>query len=115
MKYRADAIARTETMQAINRAERAAIAQNIEEGLITADMVTKWWSDTGDERTRISHVNLGNRYKKENAIGFDEPFETMNGSKLLYPGDTSLGADLHEIIHCRCKCQYYIEFAKRWM
>lgn len=115
LKYRADAIARTETMQAINRAERAAIAQNIEEGLITADMVTKWWSDTGDERTRISHINLGNRYKKENAIGFDEPFETMNGSKLLYPGDTSLGADLHEIIHCRCKCQYYIEFVKRWM
>lgn len=110
LKYRADAIARTETMQAINRAERSAIAQNIEEGLISSDMVIKWWSDSKDERTRKSHINLGNRYNRENAIGFNEAFETITGSKLLYPGDTSLGADLHEIIHCRCKCQYYINF-----
>lgn len=115
LKYRADAIARTETLQSINRAERAAIAQNIEEGLITSDMVTKWWSDSGDERTRLSHLDLGNRYNKEHAIGFDEPFVTMTGSKLLFPGDTSLGANLREIIHCRCKCQYHVEFAKRWM
>lgn len=112
LKYRADAIARTETMQAINRAERAAIQENIEEGLITEDAITKWWSDTGDERVRQSHINLGNRYNKNNAIGFNEVFETSTGSKLLYPGDTSLGADLHEIIHCRCKCQYHIDFLK---
>lgn len=112
LKYRGDAIARTETMQAINRAERAAIAQNIEEGLITSDMVIKWWSDSKDERVRRSHINLGARYTREHAIGFDEYFETMTGSRLLYPGDTSLGADLHEIIHCRCKCEYYIDFIK---
>jgi len=113
LKYRADAIARTETMQAINRGEYRAIAQNIEEGLITEDMVTKWWSNSADERVRQSHVNLGNRYNKSNAIGFNEVFETSRGSKLLYPGDTSLGADLHEIIHCRCKCEYRIDFIKQ--
>lgn len=112
LKYRADAIARTETMQAINRAERAAIAQNIEEGLITADMVTKWWSNSADERVRKSHIDLGARYKRANAIGFDEPFETMTGSKLMCPGDTSLGADASEIIHCRCKCEYFVDFVK---
>ena len=112
LKYRADAIARTETIQAINRAERAAIAQQIEEGLITADLVTKWWSNSADERVRLSHVELGRRYNKENQIGFDEPFETMTGSKLLYPGDTSLGADASEIIHCRCKCMYRVDFVK---
>lgn len=112
LKYRADAIARTETMQAINRAERAAIAQNIEEGLITSDMVIKWWSNSKDERVRESHIILGSKYNKQNAIGFDEPFETSTGSKLLYPGDTSLGANPREIIHCRCKCMYYVDFLK---
>lgn len=112
LKYRADAIARTETIQAINRAERAAIAQQIEKGLITADLVTKWWSNSADERVRLSHVELGRRYNKENQIGFDEPFETMTGSKLLYPGDTSFGADASEIIHCRCKCMYRVDFVK---
>ena len=112
LKYRADAIARTETIQAINRAERAALAQNIEEGLISADLITKWWSNSADERVRLSHVELGRRYNKDNQIGFNEPFETMDGSKLLYPGDTSLGADASEIIHCRCKCIYRIDFVK---
>jgi len=112
LKYRADAIARTETMQAINRAEYTAIMENIEEGLITKDMVTKYWSNSGDERVRLSHVNLGAKYNKQNAIGFDEPFETFTGSKLLYPGDTSLGANLREIIHCRCKCEYHVDFIK---
>lgn len=112
LKYRADAIARTETIQAINRAERAALAQNIEEGLISADMITKYWSNSADERVRLSHVDLGHRYNKENQISFNEPFETEDGSKLLYPGDTSLGADASEIIHCRCKCVYHIDFVK---
>ena len=112
LKYRGDSIARTETIQAINRAERAALAQKIEEGLISSDIVTKWWSTSADERVRISHVQLGARYTKEQAIPFDEPFVTSNGSKLLYPGDTSMGADLREIIHCRCKCQYFIDFVK---
>lgn len=114
LKYRGDAIARTETLQSINRAERAAIAQNIEEGLITADMVTKYWSNSADERVRRSHVNLGTRYNKQHPIGFDEPFETTTGSRLMYPGDISLGADLSEIVHCRCKCEYHIDFLKRW-
>lgn len=112
LKYRGDAIARTETMQAINRAEYMGILQNIEEGLITEDMVTKYWSNSGDERVRKSHVNLGSKYNKQNSIAFNEPFETINGSKLLYPGDLSLGADLREIIHCRCKCEYHVDFIK---
>lgn len=114
LKYRGDAIARTETLQSINRAERAAIEQNIEEGLITSDMVTKYWSNSADERVRRSHVNLGQRYNKQHSIGFDEPFETITGSRLMYPGDISLGADLSEIVHCRCKCEYHIDFLKRW-
>ena len=114
LKYRADAIARTETMQAINRAEYTAIAENIEAGLITKDMVTKYWSNSADERVRMSHVYLGNRYNKENSIGFDEVFESNIGSKLLYPGDMSMGASLRDIIHCRCKCEYHVDFLRKY-
>lgn len=110
LKYRGDAIARTETMQAINRGEYASIRQGIEEGYIQENQVRKWWDDTGDGRTRLTHVGLGNKYNKKNMIGFIEPFVSASGSQLLYPGDKSLGASLREIVHCRCKAQYKIDF-----
>lgn len=111
LKYRADSISRTETIQSMNRAERAAIEQSIEEGYLKAEQVKKWWDDTGDGRTRLSHLELGKRYNKNNPIGFNEPFITSTGSKLLYPGDTSLGTNAREIIHCRCKAQYDVNFS----
>lgn len=112
LKWRADAISRTETIQAINRGEYAAIQQNIDEGLITEDMVSKWWDDTGDSRTRYTHLQLGKKYNRDNKIPLNEPFVSASGSKLLYPGDRSLGADASEVIHCRCKAQYFIDFVK---
>ena len=115
LKYRGDNIARTETMQSINRAEWAAISQNIEDGLITPDQVRKWWDDTADGRTRLSHMDLGKRYNKENTIPFDEPFITASGDRLLYPGDKSLGASPRETIHCRCKAQYNVDFVKEFI
>lgn len=110
LKYRADAIARTETMQSINRGKTAAINQGIEEGLFKKENVKKWWDDTGDGRTRKSHRYLGLRYSKKNAIPIDEAFRTFDGDSLMFPGDTSLGADASEIIHCRCGVQYIVDF-----
>ena len=113
LRFRGNAISRTETMQAINRGEYAAIVQNIEEGLISENQVTKWWDDTHDGRTRLTHLALGNTYGRKNPIPFIEPFVTMTGQQLLYPGDRSLGADLREIVNCRCKAQYNIDFLAR--
>lgn len=115
LKYRGDAIARTETMQAINRGEYASIQQNIEEGLINEKQVRKWWDDTGDGRTRLTHLSLGKKYNRKNTIAFNEPFVSVSGSKLLYPGDRSLGASLREIVHCRCKAQYDIDFLAEYV
>lgn len=113
LRFRGNAIARTETMQAINRGEYAAILQNIEDGLIAENQVTKWWDDTHDGRTRLTHISLGNIYDRRNPIPFNEPFVTATGQQLLYPGDRSLGADLREIVNCRCKAQYNIDFLTR--
>lgn len=110
LKYRADAISRTETIQAINRGKTAAIEQGIEEGLFKRENVKKWWDDTGDGRTRISHRHLGLKYSRKNSIGIDENFITDNGDQLRYPGDSSLGARASEIIHCRCSVQYEVNF-----
>lgn len=111
LKYRADSISRTETIQSINRSERAAIEQSIDEGYLKSEQVKKWWDDTGDGRTRLTHLELGKKYNKENMIAFDEPFITSTGDKLMYPGDTSLGASAREIIHCRCKAVYDVNFS----
>ena len=109
-KYRGDAIARTETMHSINRAEYMSIKQNIDEGRINENQVTKWWSDTHDSRTRHTHIQLGKEYNRKNAIPFNEPFVSVSGDKLMFPGDQSLGANPKEIIHCRCKAEYFIDF-----
>ena len=38
-------------------------------------------------------------------VDLDQPF-TVGGSKMMFPGDNSLGAVANEIIQCRCT-QYY--------
>lgn len=110
LKYRADTIARTETLQAINRAETMAITQALEEGKITKNMVRKWWDDTGDMRTRLTHLEMGRKYSKDKAIPIDEPFIFPDGQRCMYPGDTSMGLSAREVINCRCKVQYDIDF-----
>lgn len=110
VRYRGETIARTETIEAINRAETDAIYQAIEDGLITKNMVRKWWDDTGDGRTRLSHLYMGRKYSRENPIPIDEPFVFQSGERCMYPGDTSMGLSAKEVINCRCKVQYEIDF-----
>lgn len=110
LKYRAENIARTETMQAINRGERASIQQAIDEGHLVPAQVTKWWDDAGDGRVRHSHRQLATRYSKDKAIPFDQPFVTVTGDRLMQPGDTSMGADVAEIASCRCIARYEVNW-----
>lgn len=110
LKYRGEAVARTETLQAINRGETSAINQAIDEGLVQRKNVKKWWDDTSDSRVRTTHNVLGVKYGRKNAIDIDEPFISPSGSRMMFPGDRSLGADASEIVHCRCKVQYEIDF-----
>jgi hypothetical protein len=58
--------------------------------------VDKTWVTVGDKRVRATH----------NAANFQtvpegEPFVVGN-SLLMFPGDTSLGAEISEIANCRC-------------
>ena len=110
LKYRAETISRTETMQAINRGAFASISQNINEGLIKEKQVKKWWDSTRDGRTRITHLLFGQKYTRKKGISLNEPFVLPTGIRLLYPGDSSLGADASEIINCRCVVRFKVSF-----
>lgn len=111
LKFRADMISRTETMQSINRGRYAAYVQAIEDGVIKKENVKKWWDDTGDGKTRPSHLMLGKMYGSNNPIPFDDFFVTMTGDKLMYPGDISTSPKASEIIHCRCAIRFEVDYA----
>ena len=59
---------------------------------------TKQWCTSGRDNVRTSHQIVDGLVVDE-----DEPFE-LPGGWLMYPHDTSLGADASEIINCACAC-----------
>ena len=59
---------------------------------------TKQWCISGLGNTRASHELVDGLTVEE-----DEPF-ILPGGALMYPHDTSLGADAGEIINCACAC-----------
>lgn len=101
LSLRGQTIARTETIKALNAGRQEAIDQLVESpnNDIAAANVTKTWQDTGDGRTRPSHMAADGQ-----KVGKDEAF-IVGGYRLRYPGDTSLGAPGGETINCRCYMQ----------
>jgi len=112
LKYRAESIARTETIQAINRGEQAAHVQGIEEGVLRSNAVTKEWDDSGDGRVRTTHNVLGEKYGRGKGIDFEDAFISPSGARLMVPGDSSLGAPVDEIAQCRCRVVYKVDWVK---
>lgn len=60
----------------------------------------KQWETIGDGKVRVSHQIARGQIQP-----IEEPF-VLEGGLLQYPGDGSLGADLGEIINCRCISVY---------
>lgn len=87
---RAEKIARTEVFSSGNYIDYLSFNQN-------EDVVGyKWCTMEDGDRVRTSHRLANGQFKKKG-----EPF-TVGGSKLLHPGDNSLGAVAKEIVCCRC-------------
>lgn len=110
LRYRAESISRTETQQAINRGRNAAFVQAFNDGVLDRRQVTKEWDAVGDSRTRTTHSILGHTYGAGKGIGFDEPFVSPSGARMMFPGDTSLGAAAGEIIMCRCRQKVKVDW-----
>lgn len=109
LKYRADSIARTETIQAMNRSDWEAHKQLIDSGSLPASALTRHWDSAGDGRVRWSHNAMDKKYEKK-GVGVDEPFISPSGAKMMHPGDTSLGASGSETIMCRCRVRTKVDW-----
>lgn len=106
LQYRAETIARTEALQSLNAAEYEATKQAIDLGATRTSAVQREWDDVGDRRTRPTHRALNGQ-----RVGIDEAFVSPSGARMMYPGDTSLGAPGDEVIMCRCRVRNVIDWA----
>lgn len=61
---------------------------------------TKTWHTALDERVRFDHMAV-----EGVTVGINEHF-IVGGYPMLYPLDTSLGADISQIANCRCSVSY---------
>jgi HK97 family phage portal protein len=93
---RAERIARTEVISASSLgSQTAALATNLP--------LEKEWIATFDSRTRDPHAHAhGQR------VSIAEPY-IVGGQKLMFPGDTSLGATGDNTIQCRCTESYRVK------
>jgi hypothetical protein len=97
LKYRAQTIARTESIRAVQGAQHALTQQAINEGKILPEQVRRFWIYTKDSRTRAEHRMIPNM--NSNGVGQNEPFNTPLGP-LMYPADPNGSAA--NTINCRC-------------
>jgi hypothetical protein len=109
LRYRGEVIGRTEALQALNRSEYEAHMQAVDTGALRRQDVKRIWDSAGDGRVRDTH-----RVMDGQAVSMDEPFISPSGSRMMYPGDTSLGADAAETIQCRCRVRIEADFLAQW-
>ncbi|AZV00271.1 phage minor head protein [Paracoccus kondratievae] len=103
LKMRADAIARTETLNALRAGRHEGFKQLIDSGKVRADQVVVTWSATMDGRTRDTHRSMNGQ-----KIRMGQLFTSPSGAMFEYPGDVTHGAPPEEIIQCRCIAEYRI-------
>lgn len=108
LKHRADTIARTESITALRAGRREGIEQGIEQGAIARERVKRVWSATLDPRTREDHTSMNGREVE----GMNAPFTLPDGSQMLGPGDTSLGAPASQTVNCRCYDEYVVDWLR---
>ena len=106
LRHRGEMIGRTEALAALNRSEYFATLQAVQSDPTLARFATKEWDSTGDMRVRPSHIALDGQ-----KVGLNEAFVSpVTGARLLHPGDTSLGASGGDVIACRCRVKYRVDF-----
>lgn len=108
--YKSIMTARTETTRVVNSAKMDVGAEGERLGFT----IYKRWVSTHDDRVRglkpyekargIDHDKMDGR-----EVPLNEPFTLPDGSKVMFPGDISMGAPPEQVIQCRCTM---IEFIK---
>lgn len=105
LAHRAEVIARTESLNALRAGRDEGVRQAMEQGAISN--AQKVWDASGDSRVRPDH-----RFMDGQSVAMNEPFVAPDGSRLMYPGDTSLGASASQTVMCRCVTDYRVDWLR---
>lgn len=108
LRKRGEMVARTEMHQALHHAQNEGLDQLVDAGHLTNEQIMRTWRTARDNDVRDSHADMEGQRRQQG-----QPFITGNGYRMLFPGDTSLGAPASEVIHCRCGESVDIDFAPR--
>ncbi len=103
LKLRADTIALNETFEALATAKEIAFRQQIDNGRVQAQAVTKTWRHTPGEHPRIQHVAMHGQ-----KVQFDQPFIAPDGTPIPYPHAPDVPA--RHTLGCRCFAEFKIDF-----
>lgn len=96
LNYRGNVIARTEGINAYRAGRHEGFAQLTETGVVRQDQIIRVWDATMDGRERPDHKAMN----KVEVRGMDAPFVLPDGSRMMFPGDDSLGASAAQVIQC---------------
>jgi hypothetical protein len=103
LQTRATAIAQTEGLRVTNQARNIAVKQSLEAAGKPIQDGFKTWLHTSAAAPRETHLQMVG-----DTVGINEAFTTPHGARLMYPGDTSLGAGAREIVNCQCGIEYHV-------
>lgn len=103
LRYRAEGIARTESLASLHESQQQAIEQAVESGAVSQAAVTFVWRTAHDARVRDSHVVMDGQ-----TVAMGEKFVSGDGNELEFPGDPS--APPEEVINCRCWREPSVDF-----
>jgi len=106
LQTRGETIARTETIEALNAGRHEALHQAADKGIISERHTKKVWDSTSHHfPTRDLHIQMDGQ-----SVDMEEPFVDADGNRMMYPGDTSMGAAADTVINCRCTMRTEIDF-----
>lgn len=97
IKYRAETIARTESIRVLSAGRQQLWEQMQEEGKVQAGEIRRFWVPTYDARLRDAHAAIPGMNPE--GVGMNEPFQSPLGP-IMFPGDPD--ADPANTINCRC-------------
>lgn len=93
--YRAEVIARTESLRAVHEGNEAMLEQAIEERALPRERLVRRWNSALDARVRDAHRTMHGQLR-----AYGDPFVSGAGNRLRHPGDRSAPAS--ETVQCRC-------------
>lgn len=106
LQTRAEAIARTETAEAVEASKAEAFAQYADKAGVPPEAIVRTWINPGGDNRRDWHGDMDGWTVR----GLTQPFITPRGAAMMHPLDTSLGAGPIEIVNCRCRQEISIDY-----